>query len=429
MKVTREATLVAYRAFSDVAGKGAFFLVTVLAARRLSQEAFGIFSLGTTFGWMAAVATDFGLQLHLARVVSRAPDRAPSILRTWLRVRLWTSVAALAAVVIGLATTHVAGSFGLAILLFVLVYLISGLIEFLHYFYRGLARSDIESTLTLGQRFLTLACAAAALAWRPDVTTLAAALLAPVLLTFVYSAGRAFQLAGAREGPALQSDGDGLRASGAFPWVEIRRDVLPIGVGIVLSALYFRIDVFLLQIWSGTGAVALYNAVFRLVEALRLFPAAVMAVALPVFCRATTPRPLLGVSTLVTAFSCVVSGVLYFLADPLVPLVYGEQFSDAVPAFRILVASFPLMSLNYALTHQLIGWNGHRAYAAICAAALVFNVALNARLIPALSIVGAAWSTLGTEALLTVACTAVLWSVSAGAGDLEQGWGPAGENV
>ena len=44
--------------------------------------------------------------------------------------------------------------------------------------------------------------------------------------------------------------------------------------GIVLSALYFRIDVFLVQLWSGTEAVALYNAVFRLVEALRLFPAA-----------------------------------------------------------------------------------------------------------------------------------------------------------
>ena len=66
------------------------------------------------------------------------------------------------------------------------------------------------------------------------------------------------------------------------------------------------------------------------------------------------------------------------------------------------------MSLNYALTHQLIGWNGHRAYAVLCLGALVFNVALNARLIPALSLNGAAWSTLATEALLTAGCAAIL---------------------
>ena len=60
LNVTREAALVAYRAFSDVAGKGAFFLVTVLAARRLSQAGFGIFSLGTTSGWMAAGARGDG---------------------------------------------------------------------------------------------------------------------------------------------------------------------------------------------------------------------------------------------------------------------------------------------------------------------------------------------------------------------------------
>ena len=41
------------------------------------------------------------------------------------------------------------------------------------------------------------------------------------------------------------------------------------------------IDVFLVQLWAGTESVALYNAVFRLVDALRLFPAAVVAVALP----------------------------------------------------------------------------------------------------------------------------------------------------
>ena len=76
----RQAALVAYRAASDLAGKGAFFLVTLVAARRLSQDAFGLFSLGTTVGWIAAVATDFGIQLHLAREVAQRPGDAPRLL-------------------------------------------------------------------------------------------------------------------------------------------------------------------------------------------------------------------------------------------------------------------------------------------------------------------------------------------------------------
>jgi O-antigen/teichoic acid export membrane protein len=110
----------------------------------------------------------------------------------------------------------------------------------------------------------------------------------------------------------------------------------------------------------------------------------------------------------VTAFAIAASVVLWSVAGWMVPLLYGDRYTAAVPAFRILVLSFPLLSLNYALTHQLIGWDGQRAYAAICAAALAGNVALNARLIPLLSIDGAAWATLGTEAIVTLGCAAAI---------------------
>jgi O-antigen/teichoic acid export membrane protein len=79
-----------------------------------------------------------------------------------------------------------------------------------------------------------------------------------------------------------------------------------------------------------------------------------------------------------------------------------------VPAFRLLLAAFPLMALNYALTQQLVAWNGQRAFAVLCLVALVFNVALNTAFIPALSLDGAAWATLATEALLTAGCAGLL---------------------
>jgi O-antigen/teichoic acid export membrane protein len=391
------AALVAYKACADVAAKGSLFVVTVVAARRLTPHGFGVFALGSTIGWMAAVAADFGLQMHLARAVARHPDASTSVLQRWLRLRCVTAAASLAIVGSGLLVARVSAASAVPIAGLTLVYAISGLIEFLHYFYRGLGRTDIESTLTIWQRCGTVVCGSAALAWQPTVGALAVALLLPVTITFAASLRIAFTVRTSRPvaGAALQ-----------FPLLrrEFIQDIAPIGAGILLSALYFRIDVLLVQWWAGTEEVARYNAVFRLVEALRLFPAAVLAVALPILCRAHDWRPLRNIAVGVTAFAVAVSIVLASIAAPLVTLLFGAAYVQAAPAFRVLLLSFPLLSLNYALTHQLIGWNGQRAYAAICAAALAANVALNARLIPALSIEGAAWATLGTELVVTTGC-------------------------
>jgi O-antigen/teichoic acid export membrane protein len=394
--------LVAYKALSDLAAKGSLFLITVLAARRLSTYEFGLFSVASTLGWVLAVAADFGIQLHLARTVAQRPDAAERLLGRWLTVRLWTAAAAIALVTVGLAVRGWRGD-ALPIFLLAAVYACSGVIEFLHYFYRGLSRTDLESSLTLWQRLATLGCASAVLVWRPGLTLLAAAMLLPVVLTLAMSLRIASRIGRARAVRAVDSAAL-VKSTG----LEFRQEILPIGLGIVLSALYFRIDIFLVEVWWGLSLVALYNAVFRLVEALRLFPAAVLAVTLPTLVRASDRRPLTRVSLGVTLFAVAATIVLWAVAPWLVPFVYGSEYAAAVPAFRILTLAFPLLSLNYALTHQLIGWNGERAYAAICAAALVINLALNARLIPAWSIDGAAWATLGTEVFLTAACLAAL---------------------
>ena len=405
----RNAWLIAYKAFADLAGKGSLFVITIVAARRLSPESFGVFSLGSTLGWMVAVVSDFGIQLHLARAVARRPADASRLLRGWLRIRLWTAAGAVTIVAIGL-TAGWRASYATPIAVLALVYACSGLIELLHYFYRGLSRSDVESSLTLWQRGATLGCGLIALAWRPDVTMLAVAMLIPVAVTLAISLRIAQRMNVAQgehvaQGATFTSDS---ATFGAF-----RRDVWPIGAGIVLSALYFRIDVFLVQLWSGTESVAFYNAVFRLVEALRLFPAAVLAVVLPSLVRAGDLRPLTRVAIPITGFAIAAAAVLWIAAGWLIPLLYGAPYAPAVPAFRVLLLSFPLLSLNFALTHQLVGWDGQRAYAGLCALALVINVALNARLIPLWSIEGAAWATLGTEIFLTVGCGIALWSMRA----------------
>jgi O-antigen/teichoic acid export membrane protein len=402
-----DLALVAYKAVADTAGKGSLFLITIVAARRLPAADFGAFGLGTTLGWMLAVVTDCGVQMHLARTVARAPHAAPALLRRWWRARVIAAVAGIAISIVTLALARVSVRLAVPVALFTVVYAATGLIELLNYFYRGISRTDVESTLTIAQRLSTLVFGMAVLVWRPDVNLLAVAMLAPAVGTLTWSAAFAPRLASDVAATTSTMEAADMKTTDV-PHDRFVPDVLPIGIGLVLSALYFRIDVLLVQLWVGIEAVASYNSVFRLIDALRLVPAAVLAVVLPRLCRADNLRPLVRVAAAVTAFGVVTAIVLWIGAEPIVSIMFGARYAVAAPAFRVLALSFPLLCLNFALTHQLVGWHRQRAYATVCAVALAVNLVLNAWLIPVLSIQGAAWATLGTELSVTTGCIVAL---------------------
>ncbi len=86
------------------------------------------------------------------------------------------------------------------------------------------------------------------------------------------------------------------------------------------------------------------------------------------------------------------------------PLVYGAAYLYTAPTFAILSLALPLFFLNYALTHQVIGWDGQRSYLLIAALALIANVVANLALVPSQGMIGAAIATLVTEVVVTAGC-------------------------
>jgi O-antigen/teichoic acid export membrane protein len=393
----RDLLLIIYKATADLAGKGSFFVVTLVAARQLTPWSFGVFGLGTTVGWMLAVLTDFGMQMHLARRIASQPQGARALLRRWWRIRVVTAAAGLVTLVAVLSIVRAGHELAVPVTLLAIVYLVTSLVEFINYFYRGLSRTDVESTLTLWQRGLALVLGVGALYWRPDVNILALALLLPAMASLVWSLRFASRL----------DSGDG-----AMPADNFASDVLPIGLGIVMSAVYFRVDVLLVQYWLGSEAVGGYNAVFRLVDAIRLFPAAILAVTLPWLCRARDYRPLLRVTSFITVFATATAAFIWIEAETIVTTLFGPRYGTAAPILRILSLALPLLWINLALTHQLVAWNGQRAFALVCGTALAFNLGLNVYLIPGLELAGAAWATVATEVCVTTGCLVALRSRS-----------------
>jgi O-antigen/teichoic acid export membrane protein len=162
--------------------------------------------------------------------------------------------------------------------------------------------------------------------------------------------------------------------------------------------------VYFLQYWRGLETVGMYNAVFRLVEATRLLPAAALAVVFPDLCRASTSRPMTRLAIVLGGAGALAMAFTFTTAEGIVHLTYGGAYYGAIDALRVLSLSMPLLFINYALTHQVIAWDGQRRYLLISCAALVANVAANVWLIPAYGMSGAAWATLITEVVVSIGC-------------------------
>ena len=405
-----QSKAVVFKGLADAGGKAAMLVITVVAARRLNPDPFAILAFAMATGWLCGVATDAGLSMYLARETAREPRRSRQFVIEIVSLR--AGLAFLAATIATLATPVLVPShWRRQFLLVVMAQLCGAILETIAHYFRGLQRSEIESAIHAAYRMTMLVCALVVLWWWRRLDYLAIAMLIPGVIAIGVSMIVAMRLS-----IRLRPDTTGMTAaeqpwyapSGGLTAAKFFRDVFPLGAAVLISALYFRIDVYFIQQWHGFQPVGGYNAAFRLVEALRLLPAAVMAVTFPLLVQARDLDLLRGIASKLTIAGGVLALFCAAGAPVIIPLVYGAQYAYAVPAFAVLSLVLPLFFLNYALTHQVIGWDGHRAYLAIVTLALAGNVAANLLLVPERGIVGAAIATLLTEVIVTAGCAYVL---------------------
>ena len=392
------AANVIYKATADIVSKCVTLVVTIAAARVLPAADFGVLAVAMTTGWILSVASDAGLPLYLAKRMAELTSAGmPASLATIagvMRVRAaFAIIAAIAGLVIGALVAP--GGLLIAFVLIVAAQLLNAVLETLAHAYRGIGRTDIESSVIITQRSLTAIAVVATLVMSPSLRSVALALFIPPAIAL----GASWWIArGVAKATAAHTGANSLSRD------RFMREAAPIGLGILLSALYFRCDIYFLQWWAGLETVGIYNAAFRIVEALRLFPAAVLAVAFPALCTAGDGRPLKRLLVMLGSAGAATAVAVYAAAPVILGVLYGERFLEGVNALQILGLAVPLFFLNYALTHQVIGWNGQRLYLAIAGIALFANIIANTVLIPSAGMVGAAFATLLTEITVTAGC-------------------------
>lgn len=168
-----------------------------------------------------------------------------------------------------------------------------------------------------------------------------------------------------------------------------------------ISQLLYLIDVFLLGvIIADETVIASYKVATVIPTAMTFIPSAVVMYIYPYFAAHKDDKSwcLINYRKLIKYFggmNLIIAFLMFFLAKPIIILLYGAQYIDAVACFRILAinyffsGTFRIISGNLLVTQRRLGFN---LFVSILSG--IVNILGNILLIPKFTSIGAAITTL-----------------------------------
>lgn len=192
-------------------------------------------------------------------------------------------------------------------------------------------------------------------------------------------------------------------------WWRLLKEAVPISVGNAMATLYYRVDIILLSQLASLAAVATYSVAFKFVDLVGMIPWAIGTAALPVLVRHWPDdregfrRVILQITRLLVALAGLLAAGFLVLADQVVPLLYGHEYADAAAPAKVVVLSQCVAFAAEAALLVLIAAGRHHRFPVIASLGLAFNIIANLLIIPRHGYMGAAWVTLATDVLVSLA--------------------------
>jgi O-antigen/teichoic acid export membrane protein len=376
---------------SRLGTQGLLALFTILIARRLGSAGFGEYAFMAAAIYVGNTLTTFGTDMLLMREIAARGDlfKLPAALLIQL---------ALSALFAGLVWAGLAyfPHLSLTTIRAVQIYSLA-LFPLAFYTVFTSALRGTEHMRAYALLGLTAGLLQVGLAWllpAADLISLAVGLTGIQILI----AGLAGLLCAAQ----ISNFWRGWRFSaGAVP--DVLRASAPIGLLAVLGMTYQKLSIGMLSVLGGAGLTGGFAAALRVVEACKSAHMAVFTALYPLMARAQakpeTSRPLQGVGVGLLVGAALLALILNMLAAPLVNLLFGANFSAAIPALRILAWMLVPYTINTFLNLALVAGKQEPAVALALGISLAALFGLNLWLIPQFGLSGAAWAALAAESI------------------------------
>ena len=393
----RIATATLIRAVGEIVAKAASVALFIAIARELGESGFGDFIFGLSLSSVLFTAAGFGTEELIARNVARDREQIHHLYGNVVAVKSLTLVALLGVMaVIVYAGGYSAGT-QTAVMLIALGVAFEVLGKTLHAIFQAHERMQFIAGSLIIQRTAVAGAGIAVLLAGGGLVEVSIVFCLGGLLGLLSSLVWMYRFV---VRPRVEVD--------RSRWVALVRAGLPLGVAVTLYFALLKLDATLLSfLTAGDNAeVGQYGAAYRLIEATMFVSWAFGGAITPWLSRhgadatvSLTRGYELGLKALV-AMLLPIAAFFAVYAEPLIDLLYGSVYADAVTPLRLLAGMTVLFGINTFLAILMISRDQPGEFTRAAAVVIVQNVTFNFILIPPLGAEGAALNAIISGALL-----------------------------
>lgn len=375
-----------------IVGVGISTAITVLSARYLGADNYGVLSYGLTLVSFFLGIMKLGLDSIMVDELIRHRGRQGEFLGTSVLLRIILSILSILSIGIILLVVNASQPTLIAVAMIQSIMLVFQAGYVLDHWFQVQLKSKYVSIAKIAAATITglysvyLLLSEKGVIWFAASTALTSLVVVVVLLIF-YKKQKAQKLHYST--PAAK-----YLLSRSHHFI----------VANIISLIYVQIDKIMIGNMIGNNQLGLYSAALLLCTAWSFVPDAIITSLRPGVLSAKEDeggqqylRRLKRLYFIIFWLSVAIAGVIATAAPLLVPLLFGSNFEGAVATTQIAVWYIPISILGVARNIWLIGEGLHKYAKYLLVYGVIINVSLNLLLIPGVGIVGAAIATLVTE--------------------------------
>lgn len=370
--------------------------VLALLARHFDQATMGQLFFAMALALLMTMPTELGTQRHLTRAIAADPASAQRHLGAVVSLRLPLLVVAyvLLNAVAWAVMPEIVG-----------IVMLASLYTFLDSFYFSIGVTFVAlqrvgyhvALYALGQVLLAMLIVSAVLAGGGISWVLTGYVASNVVMVAI-----ALAVLRRRIGPfALRFDLPAMR--------RLAGETFPFFVLVFLELLLFKIDAIMIWFLRTPVEVANYESAYKFLEVSRFVVRPASAIFLPVCVQIATRgawpefrKLAVRLLSVTTTLGVVTAAIAISTAGWILPWVWGDAYTQAIPVLRVLFLSAPAVFIAFISQILVSALRLERSAISAMLLAVVMNIALNAAAIPLWGAVGAAWSTFVSETLIAV---------------------------
>lgn len=202
---------------------------------------------------------------------------------------------------------------------------------------------------------------------------------------------------------------------------ELVRPILvsawPFGLMGLMGAVMINTDIIMVGFFRAIADVGFYSAAQKPIQLLYILPGLLAVPLFPAMSRLAKEgaERLRGIfekavhATLALALPLTIGGVLY--ASTIINLLYGSEYAAGAAVFRVLTLTIPLVFPAVLIGNAIFAFDQQKSFLMYTFLGIFGNMFLNFLLIPAFGIVGAAWSTVLNNIIISIYAWSKLKSI------------------